>query len=223
MAHRLHKWPMALASEAPIPVGDWPDRVRLPFDIDAAQARAGLQAFDASDWTRHFVHQNYEGDWSVLPLRAPRGATHAVRMIYSDPMATDYVDTPFLARAPQLQAMLALFDCPLQSVRLMRLTPGSTINEHCDFDLDAALGRARLHIPLSTNDAVAFKLNGSAVEMVPGSVWYLRLADPHCVHNGGNTDRVHLVVDATVNEWLARQLDTGVRAPSHLYPRPLLG
>jgi hypothetical protein len=36
-----------------------------------------------------------------------------------------------------------------------------------------------------------------------GSCWYLRLADPHSVINGGDTDRVHMVIDATVNDWIA--------------------
>jgi hypothetical protein len=45
--------------------------------------------------------------------------------------------------------------------------------------------------------------------MAPGSVWYLRLSDPHQVANRGETDRVHLVLDATVNPWLARMLREG--------------
>ena len=158
------------------------------------------------------MRQNYEGDWDVLPLRAKAGATHPVAMIYSDPVAVDYVDTPYLERALHLRAIIAQFACTVLSTRLMRLTPGSTILEHSDHDLDAALGRARLHVPLTTNDDVMFLLNHVAVDMAPGSVWYLRLADPHSVHNGGATDRVHLVIDVLVNDWVVAQLDAGVRA-----------
>ncbi|UVO54883.1 aspartyl/asparaginyl beta-hydroxylase domain-containing protein [Sphingomonas sp. SUN039] len=188
----------------------WPDRVRLPFAFDPAALQADLAAFDTTDWTRHFVPQNYEGKWDVLPLRAKRGATHPVAMIYSDPVATDYVDTPWLDHAPCLRAVLAQFDCTMLSARLMRLTPGSTIKEHSDLDLDAALGRARIHVPVITNDDVVFLLNRVAVDMAPGSVWYLRLADPHYVHNGGTTDRVHLVIDVLTNDWVVAQLDAGV-------------
>ena len=35
-----------------------------------------------------------------------------------------------------------------------------------------------------------------------GSCWYLRLSDPHSVANRGTEDRVHLVVDAEVNDWV---------------------
>jgi hypothetical protein len=190
----------------------WPDRVCLPFAFDVAGMQADLAAFAAADWTRHFVQQNYEGDWAVLPLRAKEGATHPVMMIYSDPAALVYVDTPYLDRAPHLRAIIARFACPVLSARLMRLSAGSTIKEHTDLDLDAALGRARIHIPITTNDDVVFLLNHAPVDMTPGSAWYLRFADPHSVHNRGATDRVHLVIDVLMNDWLAGQLDAGVVA-----------
>ena len=192
----------------------WPDRVCLPFAFDPAGAVADLAAYEATDWTKHFVPQNYEGDWAVLPLRAKLGATHPIAMIYSDPVAVDYVDTPYLDHAPHLRAIIAQFDCTVLSARLMRLTPGSTILEHKDYDLDAALGRARIHVPVTTNDDVVFLLNHVAVDMAPGSAWYLRLADPHFVHNGGTTDRVHLVIDVLVNDWLAGALDSGAAVPA---------
>jgi hypothetical protein len=42
--------------------------------------------------------------------------------------------------------------------------------------------------------------------MAPGSAWYLRLSDPHRVANRGTSDRVHLVVDLAVNDWLTELL-----------------
>ena len=39
--------------------------------------------------------------------------------------------------------------------------------------------------------------------MAAGSCWHLRLSDPHSVANGGTADRVHLVIDAAVNDWVA--------------------
>jgi hypothetical protein len=42
--------------------------------------------------------------------------------------------------------------------------------------------------------------------MAPGSAWYLRLSDPHSVSNNGAADRVHLVIDALANDWLAAAL-----------------
>jgi hypothetical protein len=47
-----------------------------------------------------------------------------------------------------------------------------------------------------------FELNRRRVILEAGSCWYLRLSDPHSVANRGDADRVHLVVDASVNEWV---------------------
>jgi hypothetical protein len=50
--------------------------------------------------------------------------------------------------------------------------------------------------------------------MAPGSAWYLRLADPHRVVNRGTSDRVHLVIDAVVNDWMLRLLDQAMTEAS---------
>lgn len=180
----------------------YPDRIRLPLDFDPVRLQTDLDALIDTPWTEHFVRQNYEGDWSVLPLRCTKGATHPVMQIYSDPTATDYEDTALLARSPYFQEVLATFRCPLRAVRLMRLTPGSVIKLHSDHDLEAESGSARLHIPVVTNPHVDFRLNGERVVLDVGSVWYLRLSDPHSVANRGTADRVHLVIDCVVDTWL---------------------
>ncbi|MDO8876096.1 MAG: aspartyl/asparaginyl beta-hydroxylase domain-containing protein [Pseudolabrys sp.] len=180
----------------------FPDRLRLPLEFDPARLAADLAALSAGSWIAHFVTQNYDGDWSVIPLRGPAGARHPVQMIYSDPACAEYQDTPWLAAAPYLREVLAALACPLQAVRLMRLSPGSFIKEHRDHDLAFEDGTVRLHIPVTTNDGVDFRLNGVRCVMAAGSAWYLRLSDPHKVANRGDSDRVHLVIDATVNGWV---------------------
>lgn len=183
-----------------------PDRVRLPLSFDPARLRADLATVEALSWTDHFVKQNYEGRWDVLPLRHQSGATHPIMQAYTPPDATEFVDAAVLARTPYFREVLATFDCPLKAVRLMRLTPGSRIKEHHDHDLAADWGEARIHIPITTNPGVTFLLNGTPVAMQPGEAWYLRLADPHAVTNEGDEDRVHLVVDCQATTWLTDQL-----------------
>ena len=180
-----------------------PDRLRLPLEFEPAALAADLAAVESAGWTEHFVKQNYDGDWSAIALRAPRGETHPLRMIYSDPGCSDFVDTPALAAAPYLRQGLAAFACPLLSARLMRLAPGSLIKEHKDHDLAYEEGKVRIHIPVLTNERVDFSLNGVRCVMPAGSTWYLRLCDPHSVANRGTGARVHLVIDAAVNAWLA--------------------
>jgi hypothetical protein len=185
----------------------FPDRLQLPLSFDPALLRRDLDALSATPWTAHFVEQNYEGDWSVIPLRCAAGETHPIRMIYSDPLATTFVDTPFLAACPYFRAVIAAFACPVRNVRLMRLTPGSVIKEHTDLDLGVEGGEARVHIPVATSADVEFLINRTRVEMRPGEAWYLRLSDPHAVANRGTSDRVHLVLDLTVDDWLTGFFD----------------
>lgn len=185
------------------------DRIRLPLAFDADRLAADLGALSKGEWTPHFVPRNYRGEWSAMPLRAPVGAEHPILMITAHPGTQSFVDAPPLTCAPYLRTVLAAFACPLRTARLMRLTPGSEILEHRDPGLCAEEGCVRLHIPIATNPQVDFRVNGRAVAMAPGEVWYLRLADPHSVANRGANDRVHLVIDADMNDWLARHLAAG--------------
>jgi hypothetical protein len=49
--------------------------------------------------------------------------------------------------------------------------------------------------------------------MAEGECWYLNVNQPHRVENRGSADRVHLVLDCVVDEWLralfARALEMG--------------
>jgi hypothetical protein len=177
----------------------FPDRLRLPLNFDPVRLAADLDGLSGIAWTSHFVARNYQGDWSVIALRAPADATHPVRMIVSEPGCTNFVDTPALAASPYFRQVLAAFACPLLAVRLMRLTPGSEIKEHHDHDLSFEQGTVRLHVPVVTNDDVDFRLNGVACPMPAGSAWYLRLSDLHSVVNRGKSARVHIVIDAAAN------------------------
>jgi hypothetical protein len=185
----------------------FPDRLRLPMAFDPALLRRDLEALTAIEWTPHFVPAHYDGDWSAIPLRSPAGARHPIQMIVSDPLAKTYVDTPWLDACPNFRSVIGAFQCQTQCVRLMRLTSGSVIKEHRDYDLEAEHGMARIHIPITTNPGVVFELNRVPVELAPGEAWYLRLADPHRVANRGSAERVHLVMDVVINDWMTDMLE----------------
>lgn len=192
----------------------YPDRLRMPLTFDPVQLAEDMQRLSATTWVRHVARQNYEGDWTVLPLRGPAGETHPLRMIAANPGCQDFEDTRFLDVCPYIRHIMSGFACPLRCVRLMRLSPGSAIKEHEDVDLSFENGTVRLHVPVVTSDGVDFRLNGTRVVLDAGSCWYLRLSDPHRVTNGGTEDRVHLVVDATVNEWVGALFDRAMREPA---------
>ena len=181
------------------------NQIKLPLTFDPVLLKRDLSLISESDWIEHFVKQNYEGQWSVVPLRGPSGAEHPIMMIYSDPTCTNFSDTPYLDKCNYLKEVLASFKTELYAVRLMKLSAGSVIKEHRDHDLSFEDGTVRLHIPITTNAGVEFYLDNEPVIMKEGECWYLRLSEPHRLENRGATDRVHLVIDAVVDDWM-RQL-----------------
>ena len=191
-------------AEAPAPASRLADAVKLPLLFDAARLRTDLANMLAEDFLPHYNTAGYQGDWSAVPLRSVGGrANHIV----ADPAAREpFADTPLLARCPGVRETLAALPCPHQSVRFMRLRAGSGIKEHSDVRLGFDDGEVRLHIPVATNPEVEFMLAGRRVVMNEGECWYLNLTLPHRVDNRGAADRVHLVIDCVVNDWLRDQL-----------------
>ena len=186
------------------------DRIKLPMFFNADLMKQDIENLSACHWIEHFVKQNFYGDWSIIPLRGPRGETHPIRMSYSDPMQKDFSDTDFLKLTSYFPKILSSFKCKINAARLMKLTSNSSIKEHSDFELSAEQGTLRLHIPVKTNADVLFKLNGSQVILKEGECWYLRLSDPHSVDNNGQSDRIHLVIDVELNVWLEQLLSLDV-------------
>jgi len=175
--------------------------LKLPFTFDAKRLQAELDQIQPDEWVNHFNTSIYEGDWSGVALRSVGGAA---QKLYPDPTATgQFANTEILGRCPYYQTVLATFRCPLTSVRLLRLKAGSSIREHRDYRLGYEDGEVRLHIPVVTNPAVAFFLQGERVWMQAGECWYLNVNLKHRVDNQSTTDRIHLVIDCVVNEWLA--------------------
>lgn len=192
--------------------------VKLPLEFDAELLAAEVAALDADEWVPHFNAAYYEGDWSGVSLRSVGGLT---KMLFSDPSRRDQIaDTPLVARCPGLAAAMGEFHCPLEAVRLLRLGPHARIREHSDIDLGLEIGELRVHVPVTSNPEVAFYLDGQRVDMQPGEAWYMELSLPHRVENDGAGDRVHLVVDCLLNDWLAEMLEAGTPFAPGTHPRP---
>ena len=187
-----------------------PKSLRLPLSFDPDRLKADLALVQPDEWTPHFNTSYYEGDWSGVALRAVGGRAG---QLYPDPTATTrFADTPILDRCPYFQEVLAAFQCPLTSARLLRLAAGSSIREHKDYKLGYEDGELRVHVPIVTNADVAFFLEDERVIMGEGEAWYLDLNLRHRVDNQSATDRIHLVIDCVVDDWL-RGLFAGAGRP----------
>ena len=185
---------------------------KLSLDFDPQQLRSDLQLVMAEDWVPHFNTAYFEGEWSGIALRSTEGAPGN---LYPGPInAEPAVDTPVLARCPQIRAALNSLKCPVRSARLLKLGPGARIKEHRDYHLGTDVGEIRLHIPIATDPGVDFFLDNQRIEMKAGECWYLDFTLPHRVYNGSSIDRVHLVIDCAVDDWLRAQLPHEIFATS---------
>jgi hypothetical protein len=173
--------------------------LQFPFRFDSDRLQTDFRRVVNEDWVRHFNSAVYEGDWSVVPLRSIGGQA---RQIYPDPTARNFEPTEILARCPYFQEVVATFQCPVLAARLLRLKAGSRIREHTDYKLAYEDGELRVHVPVHTNDRVEFYVAGQRVILREGECWYVNTSLPHRVENLGETDRIHLVIDCEVNDWL---------------------
>jgi hypothetical protein len=186
-------------------------KFKLPFIFDPEPLKSDLEALADDDWVAHFNTGYFEGDWSGVSLRSIGGQASK---LYPDPHSGGAVmDTPLLERLPNLRRVLEVFRCPINSARLLKLGAGSTIKEHRDYQLGYEEGRVRVHIPVTTNPAVEFFLDGHRIDMAEGECWYLDFNLPHRVKNEGASDRIHLVLDCELNDWLRELLPTATSEP----------
>lgn len=174
-------------------------RLRLPVDLAALQR----EVRGVSGWQDHFNSAHYTGRWTVISLRSPGGRTDNIIPDQID--GSVYADTYLMDFCPEIRAFLDGLPCEKMSVRLLNLAAGATIKTHRDHELSFEQGEARLHIPLFTNSGVCFCLNEVLLHMDAGSCWYINANLPHSVVNNGATDRIHLVIDCKVNDWLREQ------------------
>jgi mannose-6-phosphate isomerase-like protein (cupin superfamily) len=172
--------------------------LQLPFQFDAARMQAEVAALTDKYWKEHYNKKHYEGGWQILALRSFNGDPGNTFSSHTTVM--QYADTPLLAACPCIQRVLAQLPGTKTSVRLMNLEAGAHIKEHTDQDISFEEGEARIHIPIQTNNRLAFFVEDEQIVMREGECWYLNLQLRHRVRNDGDTNRIHLVVDCLVDE-----------------------
>ena len=96
-------------------------------------------------------------------------------------------------------------------VMFARMAPGGVIQPHIDAN-PAAKWPHKIHVPLTTNDAVGFRIGDTIHHFPVGEAVEVNNLGPHAVHNGGETDRIHLIfeyydADQPEPDWLAPFLE----------------
>lgn len=159
--------------------------IRLPHTFDAdrlADESAGLP--DAA-WMTHPA--GFAGN-SAVPLVSRDGGMN-------DDFHGAMQVTPILRQCPYLRQVMAGFGEVLGRSRLMKLAAGAEVAAHVDFNYHWYT-RVRIHVPVVTNPDVVFHCGEESLHMRPGESWIFNSWKRHRVINGGDSDRVHLVIDA---------------------------
>tara|TARA_B100000902_G_scaffold156720_2_gene153033 strand:- start:3435 stop:4610 length:1176 start_codon:yes stop_codon:yes gene_type:complete len=182
-------------------------------------------------FTNHYSNYNPDNVWSAISLRGyfddwkkiekPIEMGKKYKADNPDWEKLKLRDTELRKEFPEVEQILEKFNSPkIHRVRFMKLGPGGgELFRHTDqVDPDSGLADGqvpRFHIPIITNKDCKFTqwtTSGSkAIAHMPeGSCWYLDTRKPHRAINGGNEDRIHLVIDLEANDKV-RSLFSGER------------
>jgi hypothetical protein len=165
--------------------------VKLPIRFCAETLAAEVRALPREAWVPH--PQKFEGN-DYVPLITPGGA---ITNEFAGPMGM----TPFLRQCPYTMEAMAALDGVWGRSRLMGLGPGGSVPEHIDINYYWRT-HVRVHIPITTNAEVEFRVGGDTAHMAPGECWVIDTFQSHEVHNRGQEQRVHLVLDTVGSEKL---------------------
>lgn len=167
---------------------DWIDADRIVAETEKIVAQFGLRG--------HAKSKVWQG--SAIGLISHEGNPHELRWLPGK-----YLKTPALTPAPYLESIIDSFQCEKQRVRLMALQPGKNIYWHYDrsesIDTDV---NARLHIPIITNPGIQFQICHEDQIWRTGELWYGDFSFPHRLRNEGQAERIHLVLDLRVGDYV---------------------
>ena len=164
----------------------------LPESVWDAENAGKPNKFGALDATRHIIFRFVSdfADW--------RGS-------YERPLWAEWraLLEPVLAAATADYGY-ARGDFP--RVMLARMAPGGVIHPHQDQN-PAAKWPHKVHVPLTTNDKVAFSVDGETYHFPEGEAVEVNNMATHAVRNDGAADRIHLIfeyydLDQPEPEWL---------------------
>ena len=172
--------------------------LRLPPVFDLERLRADLDTALGSHWQAHYNDRAYRGSWTSIALRSASGAAYDIQARED----ADFRDTGLLDCCPYFREVLDSFECGKKAVRLMALAAGAEITPHRDRGGSIEDGLARLHIPIVTDPAVVFTLDGEDLHFSACATWYMNANCLHAVRNGSARERVHLVLDCVPNDRL---------------------
>lgn len=175
-----------------------PTAVQLNRSFDPALLAKDLEIAVAHYRALPQVGHYHDGSWTGISLVSLDG-DH--KNVLGRPQGVG-VPTKVLEKCEYFRdAVLGSLGFQVATSRLLFLHPGKKIGTHKDFDMWPQ-GIIRLHIPIVTNPGVHFMVDNKLMSWKPGEFWFADFRKDHSVHNTSDITRVHLVMDAMINDQL---------------------
>ena len=180
---------------------------------------------DLPTFTNHYSNYNKDKSWAALSLRGytsdPSFITKPIEMNdkwkeENKDVQFEMQDTSLYENFPEVRELLKDYGDKIHRIRFMSLKPGGgELERHTDqVDPDSGGSKnkiARIHFPIVTNEKVIFtvwdgKGTEQKVHMKRGECWFLDTRKAHRAINGGDKERIHLVVDIETEDKLYDKL-----------------
>lgn len=152
----------------------------IPEDLWNREDASKPNRFETLASTRHIVFRFIENfdDW---------------RRSYDRPLWQEWkpIVEPVLAQAT---AAYGYSRGAYPRIMLARMAPGGVIRPHRDASPSAHWPH-KIHVPVQTNDAVTFFIDGAPYHLPEGEAVEVNNMTRHAVENRGSTDRIHLIFE----------------------------
>jgi hypothetical protein len=113
-------------------------------------------------------------------------------------------------RFPEISKVEDFFETNISLMGLYNAKPNSKLHPHIDMAGNLPFGKLRFHIPIMTHDQAFFfagkQHNRLKINMKEKEFWALDTSHTHFIKNTGNRDRIHLIVQVDVNDWVLNLL-----------------
>lgn len=164
-----------------------------------------VQRHDDEWWNLDTVRTGFDGSPHAqaddILLRSCVTSGRSLMEMHGDLEATDRETLLYLPELKKVALDLMRFigGTRLGRMVITRLRPGDKITPHADEGPYAAY-YSRYHVVLQGLPGSVFHCGDEAVQMLTGEIWWFNHRVEHFVVNNSKDDRIHLIVDAHVDE-----------------------
>ena len=163
-------------------------------DVDISKIRQEILSTEDSEWEQNTFRQDtfldVTKDTETIILKFNFDDNPADTTEFSD-----VIDRWYPILEPVIAIILEKYpNTFMNKCMLPKLKAGGEIVEHIDMGKSLTWSH-RIHVPIITNKDVIFNINNTSFNMEEGKIYEINNQELHSVVNGGETDRVHLLID----------------------------